>query len=113
MPCTVERLMNIEEQPFSEICRRLIDAYHAKRLILFGSQVWGTPDQHSDLDILVEVDETDEPTWKRPRKGYKALFGIGFPCDILVRTSDEIARERELPTTLIHKIVTDGQVIHG
>ncbi|NEX16532.1 MAG: DNA polymerase III subunit beta [Halochromatium sp.] len=113
MPCIVERLMNIEEQPFSEICRRLVDAYHPKRLILFGSRVWGTPDQDSDLDIMVEVDETDEPVWKRPRKGYKALFGIGFPCDILVRTSDEIARERELPATLIHKIVTDGQVIHG
>ena len=105
--------MNIEEQPFSEICRRLVHAYHPKRLILFGSQVWGTPDQHSDLDILVEVDETDEPIRKRPRKGYKTLFEIGFPCDILVRTSDEIARERKLPTTLIHKIVTDGQVIHG
>lgn len=105
--------MNIEEQPFSEICRRLVDTYHPKRLTLFGSRVWGTPDQDSDLDILVEVDETDEPTWKQPRKGYKALFGIGFPCDILVRTSEEIARERELPATLVHKIVTDGQVIHG
>lgn len=105
--------MNSEEQPFSEICRRLVDAYHPKRLILFGSQVWGTPDQDSDLDILVEVNETDEPVWKRARKGYKALFGIGFPCDILVRTSEEIERDGAVPATLIHKIIADGRVIHG
>lgn len=105
--------MNSEEQPFSEICRRLVDTYHPKRLILFGSQVWGTPDQDSDLDILIEVNETDEPVWKRPRKGYKALFGVGFPCDILVRTSEEIEREGAVPATLIHKIIADGRVIHG
>lgn len=105
--------MSIEEQPFSEICRRLVAVYHPRRLILFGSQVWGTPREDSDLDILVEVDAADEPAWKRARKGYKALFGIGFPCDILVRTSAEIAQDSAVPESLIHKIVMDGRVIYG
>jgi len=103
----------IENSLLSEIHRRLVETYHPKRLILFGSQVWGTPDQDSDFDILIEVEETDEPVWKRPRRGYKALFGIGIPCDLLVRTTEEIQRDRASPATLIHKIITDGRVLHG
>jgi len=102
--------VNIDIRQLYEIQRRLVEAYHPKRLIMFGSQVWGTPDQDSDLDILIEIDETDEPVWKRPRRGYQALFGIGVPCDLLVRTIHEIERERRSSVTLISKIVTDGRV---
>lgn len=105
--------LHIENSQLSEIHRRLVEAYHPKRLILFGSQVWGTPDQDSDLDILIEIEETEEPVWKRPRKGYRALFGIGIPCDLLVRTSQEIEHESRSPASLISKIITSGQVLNG
>ena len=105
--------LHIETRQLSEIQRRLVEAYHPKRLIMFGSQVWGTPDQDSDLDILIEIEETDEPVWQRPRRGYRALFGIGVPCDLLVRTTHEIERERRSSATLISKIVSDGRVFHG
>lgn len=105
--------MNIDQHQFAEVRRRLVETYHPKRMILFGSQAWGVPDRDSDLDILVEVESTDEPTWRRPRPGYKALFGVGVPCDILVRTTDEVERERVIPATLMHRILTDGRVIYG
>lgn len=104
--------MNIDPRQLAEITQRLVQTYHPKRLILFGSQVWGIPNADSDLDILVEVDQADEPAWRRARRGYKALFGIGVPCDILVRTTDEMRLEQALPVTLIHKIVTDGHILH-
>ena len=104
--------MNIDPRQLAEITQRLVQTYHPKRLILFGSQVWGIPNADSDLDILVEVDQADEPAWRRARRGYKALFGIGVPCDILVRTTDEVRLEQALPITLIHKIVTDGHILH-
>ncbi|MBK5964023.1 hypothetical protein CCR95_07960 [Thiocystis minor] len=105
--------MNIDQRQIAEITQRLVETYHPKRLILFGSQVWGIPNEDSDLDILVEVEQSDEPTWRRARRGYKALFGMGVPCDILVRTTDEMRREQAIPVTLMHKIVTDGHVIHA
>jgi len=103
--------MRIEASQLSEIHRRLVKVYHPKRLIVFGSQVWGAPDQDSDLDILIEIEETDEPVWKRPRRGYRALFGVGVPCDLLVRTTHEIERDRRSSVSLISKIVTDGRVL--
>ncbi len=103
----------IQNSQLSEVRRRLIATYNPKRLILFGSQVWGAPHQDSDLDILIEVEQTTEPVWKRPRKGYKALFGIGIPCDLLVRTSHEIEHECRFPNSFIAKIIIDGQVFHG
>ena len=103
----------IDQQQFAEIRRRLVETYHPKRLIVFGSYAWGTPNQDSDLDILVEVETTDEPTWQRPRRGYKALYGVGVPCDLLVRTTDELERDRAIPATLMHKILKEGRDIHG
>ena len=103
--------MVVDPCQLSEIQCRLVETYQPKRLIVFGSQVWGTPDQDSDLDILIEIAESDEPVWKRPRRGYRALFGIGIPCDLLVRTTHEIEQERRSPTTLIAKIVNEGWLI--
>ncbi len=104
--------MNIDPQQLAEITQRLVETYHPKRLILFGSQVWGIPNEDSDVDILVEVEQADEPSWQRARRGYKALFGMGVPCDILVRTTDEMMREQAIPVTLMHHIVMNGRVIH-
>ena len=104
--------MRFDQDKLREITRRLVATYQPKRLIFFGSQVWGTPTEDSDLDILVEIDHTEEPTWKRARSGYKALFGLGIPCDILVRTSKEVARDQAIPVTLVHKIIADGQIVY-
>ena len=45
--------------------------------------------------------------------GYRSLFGVGVPCDVWVRTREEVLREAPLPTTLTHKIFQEGRVLHG
>jgi len=104
--------MRVDRSKLAEITLRLVATYQPKRMILFGSQIWGSPSDDSDLDILIEIDHADEPSWKRARSGYKALYGLGIPCDILVRTSTEIARDQAIPVTLVHKIITDGLVVY-
>lgn len=105
--------MKIAQDKLNEIIKRLIKVYHPVRIILFGSQAWSTPNESSDVDLLVVVDESSEPSWKRARMGYKSLFGLGMPCDLVVRTTDEIAREGALPTSWMRKITAEGQVLYG
>jgi predicted nucleotidyltransferase len=48
-----------------EARKRLVQALHPERIILFGSHVWGTPGPDSDLDLLVIVGASDLPPHKR------------------------------------------------
>jgi predicted nucleotidyltransferase len=105
--------MKIDRQQLAGITQRLVDAYHPERIILFGSQAWGDPNASSDVDLLVVIKHSDEPPWRRARKGYLSLFGVGVPCDVMVRTTDEIAHEIAAPGSLTHKIIADGRVLYG
>ena len=105
--------MKIDQQQLTDITQRMINTYHPQRVILFGSQVWGTPHESSDVDLLIVIEHSDEPSWRRAYKGYLSLFGLGVPCDVIVRTADEVVRETLEPASLIHKILAEGRVLYG
>jgi predicted nucleotidyltransferase len=105
--------MKIDQQQLTDITQRLVNAYQPLRIILFGSQAWGTPNESSDVDLLVVIDHSEEPPWRRAYKGYLSLFGVGIPCDVVIRTADEVIRETAVPASLIHRVVADGRVLYG
>jgi predicted nucleotidyltransferase len=96
-----------------EARKRLVQALHPERIILFGSHAWGTPGPDSDLDLLVIVADSDLPPHKRAQQAYRSLFGLGVPCDVIVQTRAETNRLNAVTTSLTHKALTEGQVLHG
>lgn len=92
---------------------RLVDALHPERIILFGSHAWGEPTPDSDLDFLVIVADSDQPPHKRAQAAYRSLMGLGVPCDVLVQTRAETERLGRVRTSLTHRILEHGRVIHG
>ena len=105
--------MTITETTLTEVPRRLVATYQPEHIVLFGSHAWGEPEEDSDVDLLVVVSESTEPAYRRASAGYRSLFGLGVPCDVWVRTREEVLREAPLPTTLTHKIIREGRVLHG
>ena len=105
--------MTITQTTLTEITRRLVATYQPEQVVLFGSYAWGEPDEDSDVDLLVIVSESSEPAYRRASAGYRSLFGLGVPCDVWVRTREEVLREAPLSTTLTHKIIQEGRVLHG
>ena len=105
--------MTVTEATLTEITRRLVATYQPEQVVLFGSHAWGEPDESSDVDLLVVVSESAEPAYRRASVGYRSLFGLGVPCDVWVRTREEVLCEAPLSTTLTHKIIRDGRVLHG
>ncbi len=67
----------INQQTINLIKDKLIEAYLPKKIYLFGSYAWGEPNEDSDLDLIIVVEESNEKFYKRPRIGYKALRGLG------------------------------------
>jgi predicted nucleotidyltransferase len=90
------------------IKERLINAYNPKTIYLFGSHAWGEPDVHSDFDLLVIIEKSDEKPYKRIIKGLHALRGLKIAKDILVYTTDEFERLASDISTLCYKIKNEG-----
>ncbi|GBE15557.1 nucleotidyltransferase domain protein [bacterium BMS3Abin14] len=97
----------------NEITRRIVEAVHPVKIVLFGSYAWGQPTVDSDLDLFVVIHSSDQPAYRRARGIYRSLRGIGVPVDVVVQTHDEVERSRQVVTSLARKVMEEGKVLHG
>lgn len=100
--------MSVNKEIIHEIIKRLSLVYSPRQIYLFGSFAWGTPDDASDLDILVVVDNIDKKPYERPLEGMRALRGLKIAKDIIVYTKDEFETLSSDVTTLCYKIRNEG-----
>lgn len=105
--------MPVSESKLSEITHRLVAGLHPRQIILFGSHAWGTPDTDSDVDLLIILDKSDEPPHRRAQKAYRSVLGARVPCDLLVHTVEEVEAARQVPASLLRRIVEEGRVLYG
>jgi uncharacterized protein len=103
----------IDQPLLDEIANRLADELHAEGVWLFGSHVWGTPDEGSDLDLFVVVPESREAPVDRMRRAHRCLRGLGIAKDVLVKTHEEFERMRALPSTLDYLVFHRGRRLYG
>jgi predicted nucleotidyltransferase len=99
--------------PWEEITRRLAAEMEPDRIILFGSYAWGSPDEDSDLDLLVIVPHSDQPPTLRAVRAHRCLRGIPFPVDVLVKTRAEVERGSHVPASLVSEVLERGKVLYG
>ena len=102
-----------ENPVLSEIVRRLVDVYRPERIYLFGSAARGESGPDSDFDVMVVVSDSALPELRRSRPSYKALRGIGFPIDVLVRTRAEFEKRLHLQASLPSTVVREGKLLYA
>ena len=100
------------EDVLQEIVRRIVEAVHPDRIILFGSYARGEPNEHSDLDIMV-VAPSEAPPWKRTKPILKALRGILFPKDVVWYTPEELDWWADEPAHLVNTVLREGRVVYA
>ena len=93
--------------------KRIVDAIHPKTILLFGSHVWGRPTEDSDVDLLIIVEDSDQPAYRRAREVYKSLRGLPLPVEVIVRTRDEVDQAARVATSLERRVLAEGRVLHG
>ena len=102
----------ISKSDINEALNRLIETYKPLTIYLFGSYAWGTPNEDSDLDLMLVVPENVEHTFELRRKGNRALAGIGFSVDFLFNTPTSFENRGEHPSSLEYKIKNEGKIIY-
>lgn len=93
----------------------IVETMHPKKIYLFGSYVEGTATEHSDLDILIEVEKSDLPKSKRNLEvwtkmdNYKELH---FPKDIFVFTTEEMNDWKDLKNSFINNALYQSKTLY-
>ncbi len=103
----------INKDVIEEVKNRLVKAYDPVAVYLFGSYAWGHPDDESDLDLLIVVEKSDQKPQRRCDAGFDALWGLGFPTDVIVYTKEEFAQRAQDITTLCYKVAHDGKKLYA
>jgi predicted nucleotidyltransferase len=95
----------------NEIVNRLRDSFHPERIILFGSQAIGDANKDSDIDILVVAD-TVLPPDKRFPAASRALRGLPYAFDVIVKTPQEYERWRRVVNHIVYFVDKYGRVVY-
>ncbi len=102
-----------EDRVLADIVRRLRSAYNPRLMYLFGSRASGEAGPQSDYDILIVIDESDQPMHRRSRMAYEALAGVEAAVDVLVWTAGEFEEGVGVTTSLPASVVRDGRILHA
>ncbi len=84
-----------------------------RTIILFGSTARGTRNEHSDIDLLVLVDDAvnHEPLTSVKIR-MQAIGKISFPLDVIVESVTDYEERKPFPT-LERKIAREGKVLYA
>ena len=106
-------MKNVNVSLRKEIIRRLVDEFDPEAIYLFGSYAWGRPEEDSDLDLMVIVQESQQAPVQRAVRAYRSLRDLRVPIDILVKTRVEFDRYRPVHASLEAQIAEKGILLYG
>ena len=87
-------------------------ALKPEQIFLFGSYAYGKPNRDSDVDLLIVISHSDEPSYRRSRGAYRALRGILIPTDVIVMTNEEVQRKRAVRSSLVSQVLREGKLLY-
>ncbi len=89
--------------------RAIAEEFQPDKIILFGSYAYGTPNEDSDVDLLVVIPTPDQHA-QAVRIRYR--LSAPFPLDLIVRTPKEMKWRLEEGELFLTTIVTQGKVLY-
>lgn len=100
------------ESLIEEATRRLIEAAHPDKIILFGSYARGDFTADSDLDFLVILPEVKD-RFSEMLRLRDVLTPLHFPTDVMVYSSSEVDERGHLPGSALRWALEEGKVLYA
>lgn len=97
----------------TEAIRRLRECFSPTAIYLYGWHAYGTPGRHSDIDLLVIVDNSPVDPYERDAAAYRALGDISVPIDVQVYTHEEFEERPALPVSFERTVKQKGKIVHA
>jgi len=104
--------MQIADERASELVRRIVEAAHPLRIVLFGSAARGDSGRYSDIDVLVVMPEGSHRR-ETARTIYRNLLGFGLPVDVVVATSADLEKYADSPGLVYREALREGRELYA
>ena len=104
-------MVQVDAQLLQDVVRRIVDAAHPEKIVLFGSHARGAARPDSDLDVLVIADSR-EPRYRRSAPLYGALSDVLVPMDIIVYTRGEVEEWQGVSQAFVTTAIREGKVLY-
>lgn len=91
--------------------QKIVSELKPEKVILFGSYAYGTPNPHSDVDLLI-IMKTRASLKDRSWAVSRLLIPRPFPVDILVKTPKEVREALASGDFFLKEILTRGKVLY-
>lgn len=100
---------DIPRSAIRRFARQVAERFGPNKIILFGSQAYGTPHEDSDVDILVVM-----PARNELDQAVRIRLAVDhpFPLDLLVRTPRNLAWRLAEGDSFLREIVSKGKILY-
>jgi predicted nucleotidyltransferase len=102
----------LDSNLLNEIVQRLVNALHPERIYLFGSHAYGQPNDDSDVDLLIVVNDSDLPIRMKIIESYRALRGMLVPTEIKVVTQSTFEKRSHWISTIERVVAEKGKLLY-
>jgi uncharacterized protein len=101
-------IVTIDE--IQRIAQQIVDKFHPKKIILFGSYADGQPTEDSDVDLLIVMDTDEQPIHTAAR--ISASIHHAFAIDILVFRPADLEASLERKGVFTTEVMSKGIVLY-
>jgi len=104
--------MDTGTEQLNELVKRIVEAVHPLKIILFGSAARGEMGPDSDLDVLVVM---PDGTHRRhtAKHIYRTVRGIKVPYDVVVATSSDLVEHGDNVGLIYHTVLAEGRELYA
>lgn len=103
----------VNEKYLEELCKFINRTIQAERIYLFGSYAYGTPNENSDLDILVVIPDDGPRPADAVKRIRRALYERqDMPLDVIACRAS-MFQQRQGGPTLESKAAREGVLLYG
>jgi len=101
-----------DQAALDALVKRIVDAVHPLRIIMFGSAARGEMTPDSDVDLLVVM---PEGTHRLDTAGllHMHFYGLPLSVDVLVATPSDLERYRDNIGLIYYVILEEGKDLYA
>ncbi len=100
----------IETSQILSVADKIAEQFRPERIILFGSYAYGTPDEDSDVDLLVVM--PFEGRKSRQAIEIRSAVRAGFPMDLIPITPERLKHRLEIEDFFLREVIEKGKVLY-
>jgi predicted nucleotidyltransferase len=101
----------VDASLLNTITRTIVERFHPRRIVLFGSFARGDAGPDSDVDLFIEMESTQRPPERTME--ISGAFGLRpWPLDVVVYAPDEVRHLRGVRGTLLATVEQEGKTLY-